>query len=110
LSQVVDDDSLGHLLVGEEVKPPLIAPSHCCRRPLTMARVLIGGLDRPVDVALGGVGAEHAGPDGCVEVAAKGWVRPLGASDRVADAAGDGFAARSMRSQLEPVIAALAGR
>ena len=56
------------------------------------ARCSLVGLDRPVDVALGGVGAEHAGADGSLEVAAEGWVRPLGASDRVADAAGDGLA------------------
>lgn len=50
------------------------------------------GPDRPVDVALWGVGAEHAGSDGCLEVAAEGWVGPLGACDRIADAAGDGLA------------------
>ena len=50
------------------------------------------GLDRPADVALGGVRAEHAGSDGRLEVAAEGWVRSFGASDRIADAAGDGLA------------------
>jgi hypothetical protein len=50
------------------------------------------GLDRPVDVALWGVGAEHAGADRCLEVAAEGWVGSLGASYHVADATGDGLA------------------